>query len=481
MAASYVQHSLPEPEERPLPEVLTVGQVTKRIKETLGGFGRVAVEGEISGLKRAGSGHVYFSLKDADAVLACALWRSRVAKAVRFELQEGMSVVCHGKLDVYAPRGAYNLSVERMEQRGIGELLARLEELKAELKGRGWFDRTRPLPDLPTMVGIVTSRSGAALTDFLRTRSRRWPRYPVRLAHSTVQGPGAATEIAAALDRLVESGVDLVVLARGGGSLEDLWAFNELPLAEAIWRSPIPVVSAVGHESDFTLADMVADHRAHTPTDGAQRVIPERELLFEGLDRLGGQLADGLGQGFLVRRRRLDELGRVRVLAAPDWLISDRRRALGGAGQRLGLASRAALLRDRGRLGGQLQGLARHTPALELARRGARLAALGPRLTAAARRCLELRGSPLGAVGRTLEATSPYAVLARGYSITRAVTADGGEKPLAAAGAVEPGAQLETVLHRGRLISKVEAVLPQGDRDGRPTAEDGEQVKGAGF
>ena len=446
------------PEDHLAGDVLTVSQVTARIKHSLEGFGRLAVEGEISGLKRAGSGHVYFSLKDLDAVISCALWRSRALSAAPFELTEGMHVVCHGKLDVYRPRGTYNLIVERIEQRGIGEMLARLEELKRRLKERGWFERARPLPQLPRTVGLVTSRSGAALQDFLRTRSRRWPLYPVRLAHSTVQGPGAAAEIAEAIERLAASGVDLIVLARGGGSLEDLWAFNELPVAEAIWRCPVPLVSAVGHETDFTLADMVADQRAHTPTDGAQRVIPERAVFLESLDRIGGQLEDGLRSQIRERERSLAHLAGSRVLREPGWVLGDRARALDDGARRLGLAAEALLARKGERLSRCRMDLAGSSPALQLERRAARLGSLRPRLQAAAVTVLARRGGPLTAVGRALEATSPFAVLARGYSITRAVGEDGDGAPLTEAAGVGVGALLETVLHRGRLTSRVEAV-----------------------
>ncbi|MDP6368296.1 MAG: exodeoxyribonuclease VII large subunit, partial [Planctomycetota bacterium] len=342
------------------------------------------------------------------------------------------------------------------------------------LREQGWFERARPLPKLPAMVGLVTSRSGAALQDFLRTRSQRWPLYPVRLAHSTVQGPGAAQEIAGAVDNLVASGVDLVVLARGGGSLEDLWAFNELPVAEAIWRCKVPVVSAVGHESDFTLADMVADQRAHTPTDGAQLVIPERALLLENLDRLGGQLEDGLGQQVAERRRRLEQLQGARVLVSADWMIRERGDQLSAGGQRLALAARATLMGQGEHLGRLRAGLASRGPALQLARRGARLAACEPRLGAAARRSLERRCGPLATIERTLQATSPFAVLARGYSVTRVLHDGGTGEPLTSAAGVSPGARLETVLHSGRLVSRAEEVLADGPTDDAGSAADGD-------
>ena len=308
----------PSPGRPAEPPLYTVGQLTGEIGARLAALGKVQVEGELSGLKQPRSGHLYFDLKEEDARISCALWRSQVARALPFaspaELREGMQLVVLGRLDVYAPRGTYSLIVDRVTERGVGQLLARLEELRRELRARGWFDRSRPLPRLPRVVGVVTSRDGAALRDFLRTRSLRWPLYPVRLAHTAVQGPGAAAEIAAAIRRLDQSGVDLIVLTRGGGSLEDLWAFNELPVAEAIWAAGVPVISAVGHESDVTLADHVADHRAHTPTDGAQTAIPDRRALEERLERAGGYLIEAVDALVAERAERLVRLAGRPVL-----------------------------------------------------------------------------------------------------------------------------------------------------------------------
>ena len=286
------------------PRPFTVGELTAEIRARVDEIGRVAVEGELSSLKRHTSGHVYFDLKDEGARIACVIWRSRVSRALRFEPEDGVQVVAHGRLDVYPPRGSYSLIVERLEPRGVGALLLQLERLKEELRGKGWFDRSRRLPAMPRMIGVVTSRDGAALRDFLRTRSLRWKGYPVRLCHAPVQGPGAAAEIAEAIDRLDASGVDVIVLCRGGGALEDLWAFNERPVAEAVWRAGVPVVSGIGHESDTTLVDLVADHRAHTPTAAAQTVVPERSAVRRRDDPRAGASTRHLAyRGERVRRR----------------------------------------------------------------------------------------------------------------------------------------------------------------------------------
>jgi exodeoxyribonuclease VII large subunit len=436
-----------------------VGQLTEAIARQIAHLGRVAVEGEVSGLKQAASGHLYFSLKDNDARLDCKLWQSRARKALNFRLEDGVKVVCHGRLDVYAPRGTYSLIVERIERRGLGELLARLEELKADLAGRGWFERARPWPALPTRIGVVTSRDADGWRDFLRTRSKRWPLYPLRLVHTRVQGPGAAREIASAIDRLDASGVDVICVVRGGGSLEDLWAFNELPVAEAIWRASVPVITGVGHETDTTLADLVSDHRAHTPTDAAQTVLPDRGRLEQQLERAGSYLVEAMERQLSRRTERLERLLAKRTLRRADWLLEQRLDATRAAGQRL-MTAGARRIEAAGaaldRRGGRLE---RQSPARRLARLEARLAGLGPRLLPVGRAPLEERERRLALLERALSAVSPLAVLGRGYSITR--RADGsavrGVENLA------PGERLETLVAGGSLLSDVVELRPGED------------------
>ncbi|NUP98172.1 MAG: exodeoxyribonuclease VII large subunit, partial [Planctomycetaceae bacterium] len=313
------------PRREPIPpRAWSVSQLTQRIRGLLEGLGRVSVEGEVSGGRPAASGHVYFDLKDLDAKVACVIWRSAVATALRQPLREGDKVVVHGKVEVYGPRGGYQIIVQRVEPAGLGTLLAQLERLKQDLKERGWLDRRRPIPALPERVGVVTSRDGAAFQDFLRTRSQRWPLYPVVLSHTPVQGANAAQLIAAAIRRVAASGVDVVVVTRGGGSIEDLWAFNELAVAEAIWECPVPVVSGVGHETDTTLCDLVADLRAHTPTDAATQVIPDRRELVEALERGEGHLLDALQSQLEGRRERLERAASSRVLRDAHWILDER-------------------------------------------------------------------------------------------------------------------------------------------------------------
>jgi len=438
---------------RPEPRILTVTQLSQEIASRLKSFGRVAVEGEVTGLKEPRSGHLYFDLKDESSLVRCAIWSSRRQAAVRFPLREGMRVVCHGALDLYKPRGTYSLLVERVEQKGIGELLARLEELKHELKGRGWFERARPLPVLPRRVGVVTSRDGAAFQDFLRTRSMRWPLYPLRLVHTAVQGREAAPSIAAAIRALDASGVDVIVVTRGGGALEDLWCFNERVVAEAIWNASVPVVSGVGHETDVTLADLVADVRAHTPTDAAQTVLPLRSD-FEGeLERLGGYLSDAIERLLVEREGALERLGNARVLRDATALVDVRYERLVDLRRRMQLATERLIEGGSARLAHFATRLARRDPAAELERKHALVDELRGRLTTALERRLTAADSKLDLAFRSLEATSPFAVLARGYSITRVA---GATKPITDSAELERGTQLETILHAGRVSSTVD-------------------------
>ena len=441
----------------PAARPLTVAQLTQRIRGQLEGLGRLSVEGEVSGLKHAASGHVYFELKDLDARLSCAVWRSQVASALRQPLREGDKVVAHGKLDVYGPRGSYSLIVSRVESAGVGALLAQLERRKQELKAKGWLDRKRPLPVLPRRIGVVTSRDGAAFQDFLRTRSLRWPLYPVLLAHTPVQGPAAAAEIARAILRADAAGVDVIVVIRGGGSLEDLWGFNELAVAEAIWNSRAPVVSGVGHETDLTLCDLVADLRAHTPTDAAQCVIPDRRALTEALERGAGHLAEALERQLELRRERLERAAGSRVLRDARWILDDRRARLAQLARAAEQAARGAGERAAARLADARRRLERRSPAQQLAARVARLEVARSRLPRAVARRAETAAQALAHLAAQLEALSPLGVLARGYSIT---FVKGAAAPLSSCAGLAPGAELETRLADGRARSRVTEVEP---------------------
>jgi exodeoxyribonuclease VII large subunit len=315
--------------------VLSVSEVTRAVRDLLeSSFERVLVRGEVTNLSRPGSGHVYFSLVDdgqgrersrlASAQLACVLWRSAAAR-VRFRIENGQRVTVAGRITVYEPRGTYQLVLDSIEAAGVGDLQVIFEQLKAKLREEGLFDpaRKRPLPFLPGRIGLITSPAGAAVQDVLRALCRRFPRAWVRIAPVRVQGDGAAEDIAAAIDTFQAGGgqVDVIILARGGGSLEDLWAFNDERVARALARSAIPTVAAVGHEVDFSIADFVADARAQTPTHAPDLVVPE---LADLLDRLRGrerQLLLALGGAIRRLEAECARLLRSRALRRPRALV----------------------------------------------------------------------------------------------------------------------------------------------------------------
>jgi exodeoxyribonuclease VII large subunit len=450
---------LPAPPADPGRTVLTVSALTALLKDTLEGrFTGLWVEGEVSNLRVHSSGHAYFTLKDEGAQLRAVLFRGR-ARRVRFELADGLHVLAFGSLDVYAIRGEYQLVCELLEPRGLGALQLAFEQLKARLAAEGLFDpaRKRPLPALPRRVGLVTSPTGAAVRDFLRVVTRRFAGLQVLVHPVRVQGETAAGEIAEALDTLNRlGGLDVIVVARGGGSLEDLWAFNEEAVARAIAASKIPVISAVGHETDVTIADFVADLRAPTPSAAAELVVREKALLAERVGELELRLGRAMRQRAGRLRERLEDLGRRRVLADPARPLRDRAQRLdelaarlAGGFQRHHGQARERLLRAERAL----------RPALVAApiRHGRRLAGQ------LARRLLQAAASEAGRRWRTVEglagrldSLSPLACLARGYSIC---TGPGGVA-LTRADDVRPGDRVGVRLHAGNLDCRVEEVRP---------------------
>lgn len=455
--------------------VVSVAQLTDRINVALKGFGRVSVEGEVSRPKTVASGHVFFTLKDERAALDAKIWKAQVSRALGvLRLEDGAKVVCHGLLDVYAPYGKHSLIVDRVEARGLGAMLADLERLKGALRSEGLFDRKRPLPRRPRMIGVVTSRDADAWRDFLRTRLLRWPDYPVRLCHSRVQGKMAAREIAGAIGALDRSGVDVIVVCRGGGAIEDLWCFNEEVVARAAFGASVPVVSGVGHEADTTLIDFVSDHRAHTPTDAAQTVIPDLGALHESLDRAGAYLDDSMGRALAARIDRLERAAVRRVLSHPEALLEPRAARLEHVGRALSASVESSLQRSSAAVERLALRLEQQSPVSRLGRVEERLSAAGLRMTAAAVRLgerakdtVERTGERLGVgvqevlqrverrlepAARTLEAVSPLAVLDRGYSITRRANGS----VVTDASQLAEGETLTTITRRGEIDSTVE-------------------------
>jgi exodeoxyribonuclease VII large subunit len=397
-------------------KVHTIGELTRSIKGLLEeGYSSVWVEGEVSNLAKPSSGHQYMTLKDNEAPLGAVLYRG-IALRLKFDLRDGMKVIARGRLTVFMPKGEYQFLIEEIQPKGIGPLELALRQLREKLQLRGFFDqrRKKKLPRIPRRVALVTSPTGSAVRDMLEILSRRWPAADVWVCPVRVQGEGAAQEIAAALARLnrlhtsAKASIDVLVLGRGGGDLEELWAFNEECVAQAIFASRIPVVTGIGHEDDLTIADLVADLRALTPSEAAERVVPDRGEVLAWLERLEGTLRTRLRRCLDLTRARLDQLAGRPCFRRPLDQVHDARRRLDEWGERLRRAVR--------------------------------------------QRWLDARKQVEAGAGR-LESLSPLRVLGRGYSLTRR-EADG--TVVRQADQVQTGERIVTLLEQGRLLSRVE-------------------------
>jgi len=394
------------------PRILSVSQLSTLIEGILETqFQSLWVGGEVSEVSRPHSGHIYFTLKDEQAQIRGVIWRS-TAQRLRFKLEEGQQVVCHGDLDVYPPRGTYQLVVRQVEPQGVGALQLAFQQLAQRLEAEGLFDpaRKRKLPAFPRRVGFVTSPTGAAIHDFLQVAARRFQGVQILVIPVRVQGEGSAQEIARgiALANRIQPPLDVLVVGRGGGSLEDLWSFNEEVVVRAIHASQVPVVSAVGHEIDVTLADLVADVRALTPSEAAELVIPSADELIRRLGQLQRRMASVLASRVITAKSRVAQLARTRVLRDPRAFIYDLSRRLDDLDQQAARAVRRRLVGSQDRL---------------------------------------------GALTSRLESLSPLAVLARGYSVT--TRAEDGALVRAAAD-VAPGERILTRMASGRIVSIVE-------------------------
>jgi len=417
-------------------------------------FWDVWVEGEVSNFRLWRTGHWYFSLKDEGAVLDAVMFASANA-GVRFTPRDGTKVVARGRLQVYEAKGRFQIQVSFLEPAGRGALQLAYEQLCERLRAEGLFEeaRKRPLPLLPRVVGIVTSADGAALRDIVRTVRRRYANLGLVLAPARVQGEGAAEEIAEgirALNRL--GGVDVMIVGRGGGSIEDLWAFNEEAVARAIAASRIPVISAVGHETDFTIADFVADLRAPTPSAAAELVVPDREEWLRSVANSLARLITAMRRALAERNESLDwRVKRLQQLH-PAARLAQRAQRLDELEQRMALAVRRELSGRGHRLSARRADLARHSPVARLAALGQRATLLSARLAAAARARLAVAQGRGEIAARALHAVSPLATLARGYAIVQVV--DG---PIVTdAAQAPPGTDIEARLAKGTLRARVQ-------------------------
>jgi exodeoxyribonuclease VII large subunit len=443
--------------------VFTVSELTVRLKTALEeAFPAVWVEGEISNLRTPGSGHAYFTLKDQGAQLSAVLFRGR-GRRMRFDLEDGMQVLAFGGLDVYAARGQYQLVVEMMEPKGLGALQLAFEQLKRKLEAEGLFDegRKRPLPAFPRVIGVVTSPTGAAIRDILNIIGRRFGDLRILIAPVRVQGDEAPGEIIQALANLQEvPDLDVVIVGRGGGSIEDLWAFNDEGVARAIAACRVPVISAVGHETDFTIADFVADQRAPTPSAAAELVVREKLAVIGTLADLYARLKQALTAQVAASRERVLFLSRRRVLTDPARALRDLHRRLDELQGRLRLGLRSSQRQVRHRVALATGALRSRNPLARIAGGVALLAQLRGRLIASAAHSLKASRSRFAeSVGR-LESLSPLGVLARGYSLTRLPSG----AVVRSAGQVAVGDPLEILLYQGALGARVTDVKERDER-----------------
>ena len=399
--------------EKSFSKVLTITELTRRIRCSIEQeFFNIWVVGEVSNFKRATSGHVYLTLKDSGAQLQAVIFKS-LASRLKFEMKDGMQVVAYGSVTVYDARGQYQLIVENVEPKGVGALQLAFLQLKERLEKEGLFDpgHKKPLPLLPKTIAIVTSPTGAAIRDILNVINRRFARVKILIYPVKVQGEGASLEISQAINDLNNvPDIDVMIVGRGGGSLEDLWAFNEEVVARSIYASKIPVISAVGHEINVTISDLVADKRALTPTEAGELVVPHYNQLKDALKKIKARLLQVLCNKILLIRSRLE-----------------------------GIKSRLSLKR-------QIDNILRLQQ---------RLDEIAQRLDFAGKHTMEMRRERLLGLANRLEGISPLKVLGRGYSVTTTIN----DAPIKSSDELELGAKVKTRLSRGSIISSVVEIV----------------------
>ena len=434
--------------------IFSVSEITAAIRALLSGeFPDIWVSGEISGVRPASSGHYYFNLKERDVVLKCVAYRS-ANRYWKFKPADGLAVLARGRIDVYEPRGEYQLQVETLEPQGLGALQLAFEQLKKKLAAEGLFanERKRPLPRFPRRIGIVTSPRGAVIADMIHILSRRFPGLAIRLYPALVQGPGAAEEVCRGIDYFSRSKwPDVVIVGRGGGSLEDLWTFNEEAVARSIAACSVPVISAVGHETDVTIADFVADLRAPTPSAAAELVVPTRDSVFDRIDVAVGKATQSVRYRLAQLERRLHQQGVDRALGVLHRRIGRGLQRVDEQEYRLRERLRATLdARERARRALEVR-LQRFDMRPRLAAGWRRLDAAQSVSAESIRRRLARRRSAVDQLAARLDALSPLKVLDRGYAIVS--NRSGILKDAAAA---PPASRIHVRLAKGALDAKVD-------------------------
>ena len=446
------------PEPAPTRRILTVTELTIRVRDHLEEqFFEVWVEGELSGVRLWNTGHLYFTLKDSSSLLKGLMFRSAL-RYLKFKPVDGLRVVARGKISVYEPKGEYQIVCEHLEPQGLGALQLAFDQLKKRLQTEGLFDgaRKRALPALPRKIGVVTSLDGAAIRDIIKVLRRRYRNAHIVIRPTRVQGDGAAAEIAQGIRAIVRvPNVDVVIVGRGGGSMEDLWAFNEEPVARAIAASPIPVISAVGHESDVTIADLVADVRAPTPSAAAELVVARKEEFSGRIDRLHERLVSCAYSRVQRLSRRVHELSGRRALASYTTRLAMTQRRTDELTRSMSDALRASFS-TRAR---RLQTMERRLDAFELGRRLARdrakLVAVDGRIRDAVRNQAHQRRVRFGKFAERLDTLSPLAVLARGYAVC---WNDDKTKALRDVADVSKGDTVHVTLSHGAITAKVTGI-----------------------
>ncbi|MFA6222888.1 MAG: exodeoxyribonuclease VII large subunit [Desulfomonilaceae bacterium] len=439
-------------------KIFTVSELTEEIRKVLEGtFPMVWVKGEISNFKRAPSGHTYLTLKDDNSQIRCVMFKHQ-SKYLKFQLEDGLKILASGRVNVYSPRGEYQLILETMEPVGLGSLMLALEQLKTKLASEGLFDssRKKPLPRRPGTVGVVTSATGAAVRDIIRIIKRRSPGINILISPTSVQGDKAPEEIVSSLQRLVISGKpDVIIIGRGGGSIEDLWAFNDESVVRAVASCSVPIVSAVGHETDFTLSDFAADARASTPSAAAEIIAPDDRDAWDSVTSLIARLKNGIRVCLTRSAQTLDDL--TKGFEYPLRRIQDERSRIEDLTERIRKSSirmltdaRKDLVAMSGRLRPEI--LMRKTATIS-----GDLGRLVTRLERSTKIIMDDSKSRVTNLAARLDALSPFRVLARGYTITFRTT-DG--TLLRGTGDVDQGEDIRTVVSGGSIVSRVVSVDP---------------------
>jgi exodeoxyribonuclease VII large subunit len=439
-------------------KVFKVSELTQLLKLTLEAqFASVSVLGEASGVVLASSGHLYFTLKDAAGAMKVAMFRGALQRSTLKKLENGQQVVVRGTISVYPPRGEMQIIASDMRLQGIGDIFAALERLKQAYQQQGYFDpqRKRPLPLLPGRVGVVTSPTGAAVRDIVRILRRRFPGIAIVIYPARVQGEGAAAEIAAGIEYFngaaAGAGADVLIVGRGGGSYEDLWAFNEAPVVEAIFRSRIPVISAVGHETDFTIADFVADLRAATPSAAAELVVGRKDEFLGRIDALRHDLIRPMERALHRRGAALAQLRGDSALAAFPGRVQELAQRLDNGEFALARRFQRALTRRTSGWHAAAQRFAACDIAGLARQRGLQLENRAGQAAAGFLRRLQHAGERIGVLGSRLEGASPERILCRGYSIT----SDARQRTVRDAAALGAGDDIRIRFARGSARARV--------------------------